>query len=137
MFFKKKTLNDMRKQIEHDEKRWAIEKPLLDRRAALNDEKNDYRKKRWSIKMSTSKLLILFLFLNCTLIEIFTGWAIVKMLGIALIAGTAIDFTPLVTLIGAVVSEVVGYAIYSLKATKENTAGGIVYDQAMNERAVG
>ena len=38
------------------------------------------------------------------------------------------DFTPLVTLIGAVISEVIGYAIYSLKAMKENTSGGIVYD---------
>jgi len=43
------------------------------------------------------------------------------------------DFSPLVTLIGAVVSEVIGFAIYSIKATKENTKGGIVYDTAMKE----
>ena len=42
------------------------------------------------------------------------------------------DFTPLVTLIGAVISEVIGYAVYSLKAMKENTSGGIVYDSALN-----
>lgn len=41
------------------------------------------------------------------------------------------DFTPLVTLIGAVVSEVIGFAIYALKAMKENSKGGIVYDTAM------
>ena len=51
------------------------------------------------------------------------------------------DFTPLVTLIGAVISEVIGYAIYSLKAMKENTSGGIVYDSAIgnndNNNSVG
>lgn len=52
------------------------------------------------------------------------------MLKIAATTGL-IDFSPLVTLIGAVVSEVFGYAIYSLKAAKENTAGGLVYDMAM------
>jgi hypothetical protein len=43
------------------------------------------------------------------------------------------DLTPLVTLIGAVVSEVIGFAIYSIKAAKENTKGGLVYDKAMKE----
>ena len=42
------------------------------------------------------------------------------------------DFTPLVTLIGAVVSEVIGFGVYSLKSTKENTVGGIVYDSVIN-----
>ena len=56
----------------------------------------------------------------------------VKMLSLALIAGTMIDFTPLVALIGAVVGEVFSYAIYSLKSTKENTVGGIVYDSVIN-----
>ena len=27
-----------------------------------------------------------------------------------------------------------GFAIYAVKSTKENTAGGIIYDQAMNNR---
>ena len=81
-------------------------------------------------KMSTSKLLILFLFINCTLIEIFTGWSTVAMLSIAATTGI-LDFSPLVTLIGAVVGEVIGYGIYSAKAAKENTAGGLTYDLAM------
>ena len=84
-------------------------------------------------KLSTSKLLILFLFINCTLIEVFTGWAMIKMLAIALATGLTIDFTPLVALIGAVVGEVFGYAVYSLKAMKENTVGGLVYDSALRE----
>ena len=59
----------------------------------------------------------------------------VKMLSLAFVAGTMIDFTPLVALIGAVVGEVFGYAIYSLKSTKENTVGGIVYDSVINNNS--
>ena len=82
-------------------------------------------------KLTTSKWLILFLFINCTVIELFTGWSVIKMLAIAKENGVPIDFTPLVTLIGAVVGEVLGYAVYSLKSAKENTVGGIVYETAM------
>lgn len=89
--------------------------------------KDDKRKQK-----TTSKLLIFFLFLNCTLIEIFTCWTTVKAIQIAPELGM-IDFTPLTTLIGAVVSEVIGFAIYSIKSAKENSANGIVYEMAMKE----
>ena len=59
----------------------------------------------------------------------------VKMLSLAFVAGTMIDFTPLVALIGAVVGEVFSYAIYSLKSAKENTVGGIVYDSIINNNS--
>lgn len=116
--------------IEKKEQSWLFKKQLLERQEKIKDEKKSFKKSK---KLSTSKLLIAFLFLNCTIIEIFTGWAIAKMLQISLINNSMIDFTPLVTLIGAVIGEVVGYAIYSLKATKENTQGGVVYDAAMKE----
>ncbi|MBP3801389.1 MAG: hypothetical protein J6I85_05160 [Clostridia bacterium] len=41
------------------------------------------------------------------------------------------DFSPLITLIGAVVGEVIGFAIYSIKAAKENTKNGITYELAL------
>ena len=44
--------------------------------------------------------------------------------------GNPMDFSPLVTLIGAVVTEVIGFAVYAVKATKENTANGITYMMA-------
>lgn len=84
-------------------------------------------------KKSTTKLLIAFLFLNCTLIELFTGWVTVQNILLVKSAGAPLDFTPLVTLIGAVVGEVMGFAIYAAKSAKENTAGGIVYDSIMKE----
>lgn len=117
------------KKILKQEQEWEKEKTLLERKEKIKKEKKKFK----SNKITTSKLLILFLFLNCSLIEIFTGWAIAKMLYISLLTGNAIDFTPLVTLIGAVVGEVLGYAIYSLKATKENTSGGVVYDMAIKD----
>lgn len=131
MFFrKKKNIIEARIALEEEEKQWAQEKKLLDRLIVLKSEQNQYKEKKK--KMSTSKLLILFLFINCSLIEIFTGWATIKMLNIAFSTGL-IDFTPLVALIGAVVGEVLGYAIYSLKAAKENTINGITYLNAQYE----
>lgn len=117
------------KKILKQEQEWEKEKTLLERKEKIKKEKKKFKNN----KITTSKLLILFLFLNCSLIEIFTGWAIAKMLYISSLTGNAIDFTPLVTLIGAVVGEVLGYAIYSLKATKENTSGGVVYDMAIKD----
>ena len=84
-------------------------------------------------KISTTKILISFLFINCTLLELFTGWVTVENLILARDFGVAIDFTPLVTLIGIVLGEVFGFAVYAAKATKENTCGGIQYETAIRE----
>ena len=88
-------------------------------------------------KISTTKLLMLFLFLNCTAIEIFTGWVTIQNLILAQSIGIPLDFTPLVTLVGAVVAEVMSLAVYAIKSTKENTAGGIVYDTVFQEESKG
>lgn len=84
-------------------------------------------------KISTTKLLILFLFLNCTAIEIFTGYVTVMNLMLARDFMIALDFTPLVTLVGTVVTEVIGFGVYALKSMKENTCGGIIYESTMKE----
>jgi F0F1-type ATP synthase assembly protein I len=115
------------KKIEKQEKKWAKKKDLIERKQKIKEEKRAIKSK----KKSTTKILIFFLFLNCTLIELFTGWATVQSLNIALLTDQAVDFSPLVTLIGTVVGEVVGFAVYAAKASKENSAGGLVYDQIM------
>lgn len=84
-------------------------------------------------KISCTKLIVLFLFINCTLVELFTGWVTIQNLILAQTVGVALDFTPLNTLVGTVVAEVLGFAIYAAKSTKENSKGGIVYDLALNE----
>lgn len=78
----------------------------------------------------------MFLFINCTLIEIFTGYATLKSFELAYSIGYGVDFSPLVALIGAVVGEVIGFAIYAVKSSKENSQGGIVYDIAMLEQGI-
>ena len=114
------------------EHRWQREKEVLERKYKLKQEKRDF-KKQFLPKISTSKLLILFLFINCTIIELFTGFVTLKSLDLTTLTMANPDFTPLVALIGAVVSEVVGYAVYALKSAKENTAGGITYEAAMRQ----
>jgi hypothetical protein len=114
------------------EHRWQREKEVLERKCKLKQEKREF-KKQFLPKISTSKLLILFLFINCTIIELFTGFVTLKSLDLTTLTMANPDFTPLVALIGAVVSEVVGYAVYALKSAKENTAGGITYETAMRQ----
>ena len=120
-----------KESILKEEKEWEQDKIYLERQKKLKEEKRNFFKRL--PKFSTSKLLILFLFLNCTLIELFTAWVTIQSIGLVQITMTAPDFSPLITLIGAVVSEVIGFAIYSIKAAKENTKGGIVYESAMRE----
>lgn len=120
------------REITIKEHRWQREKEVLERKYKLKQEKREF-KKQFLPKISTSKLLILFLFINCTIIELFTGFVTLKSLDLTTLTMASPDFTPLVALIGAVVSEVVGYAVYALKSAKENTAGGITYEAAMRQ----
>jgi hypothetical protein len=116
-----------KEKIEREERRWTTEKDLIKRHQKINEERRELYKNR----ITTTKLLILFLFINCTIIEIFTGWTVVQSIQLAKITGLTPDFSPLVTLIGASISEIFSFAIYALKSTKENTEGGIVYMNAM------
>lgn len=122
--FRKKSLREQEHEIKREEIYWNTEKVILERKQKLREEKREMRKPK---KMSTTKFLIGFLFINCTLVELFTGWATAQSLKISYTTGNPMDFSPLVTLIGAVVTEVMGFAVYAVKATKENTANGITY----------
>lgn len=125
--FRKKSLREQEHEIRREEIYWNAEKVILERKQKLHEEKREMRKPK---KMSTTKFLIGFLFINCTLVELFTGWATAQSLKISYTTGNPMDFSPLVTLIGAVVTEVMGFAVYAVKATKENTANGITYMMA-------
>lgn len=126
-FFRKKSLREQEHEIKREEIYWNAEKVILERKQKLREEKREMRKSK---KISTTKFLIGFLFINCTLVELFTGWATTQSLKISYATGNPMDFSPLVTLIGAVVTEVMGFAVYAVKATKENTANGITYMMA-------
>lgn len=118
-----------REGILQEVQEWEKDKLYLEKKKQLKQDKRKFFSK--IPKISTSKLLILFLFLNCTAIELFTAWITIKSIELVQITMMAPDFSPLITLIGAVVSEVIGFAIYSIKAAKENTKNGITYELAL------
>lgn len=126
-------LREKEKYISSQEKLWSKEKGLLEREYKMKAErkslKDKFRDKR--DKIANSKLLIWFLFMNCTIIELFTIWVISKELVLAENGILIPDLSPLMALITTVVAEVIGFGIYAVKSTKENTQGGIVYEAAM------
>ena len=121
-------INKRRHSLRKKQRRWEQEKEILVEQIKLKEDKDKVKNK----KVSTSKLIILFLFINCTIVELFTGYITLIDLRLAQTTGI-VDFTPIVTLIGAVVGEVISFAIYAVKSTKENTQGGITYQSMMNE----
>lgn len=120
------------KKLAKEEKVWAQEKELLQREYNLKEDKKNFKNSKKK-KMSMSKKLICFLFINCTLIELFVGWVTIKSLNISMVTMYAADLSPLVALVGAVVGEVIGYAVYAIKSARENTVNGITYMYAEHE----
>lgn len=105
--------------------KWQQERELLIAEQQMKKERKEIRSRS---KTTTSKLLTFFLFGSCTAIEIFTLVIIVKGMNM----GYGITTGPLEMLISSLFTEVAGFAVYSLKAAKENTKGGIIYEAAMN-----
>lgn len=110
-------------QVKQKQERWNVERTSLEAENKINQEYKQLKKSSRKIKMpSTSKLMLGFLFINCTAIELFTGWVTYE----SILIGQP-DYSPLITLIGAVVGEVIGLGTYYVKACKENTEGGVTY----------
>ncbi len=72
-------------------------------------------------KLQFSKLMLLFLLVNCTVIEVFAMAAMWFMQ----------DLSPLVALIGAVCTETISVCAYFIKSAQENSVGGITHDLAV------
>lgn len=110
-------------------KDWDKEKQYLNLQQDMKHEreqiKNKYKEQKK--KLTTTKFLMFFLFISCSVVELFTIYITIKIINV----GFEIDLTPLTMLITAVVAEVIGFAIYSLKSSKENTKGGIIYETAL------
>lgn len=86
-----------------------------------------------NLKMTTTKFIIFFLFINCIFVQLFCCAATWRSLEVAEITSISPDFTALVTLVGSIVTETIAYAIYCLKSVKENCKGGIIYDSIIND----
>lgn len=117
-----------------NKKIWANEKERLKCQNQIDEEKKELKGKSKEMKLpSWSKLLSLLLFINFTALEIFVGWVTVRSFALAFQYGTSPDFTPLITLMSAVLGETISYAIYALKSKAENTKGGIVYESMIQQ----
>ena len=129
------TLKEKERYVLSQEKIWNKEKEILERQYKIKAERKSLKEKfkEKKDKIANSKLLVWFLFINCTIIELFTIWVICRELGLAAEGILAPDLSPLMALITTVVAEVIGFGIYALKSTKENTEGGIVFETAMRE----
>lgn len=119
---KQKKLN---KKVEN----WEKEKIILLKKQELKEQKKEIKNKgkQQKRKLTTTKLLTFFLFINCTIIQLFTLYITWKQINI----GYGADLTPLQMLITTVVGQVIVFAVYSLKSLKENTKGGIIYQTAL------
>ena len=129
------TLKEKERYILSQEKIWNKEKEILEKEYKIKAERKSLKEKfkEKKDKIANSKLLVWFLFINCTVIEIFTIWVIIRELGLAAEGILMPDLSPLMALITTVVAEVIGFGIYALKSTKENTEGGIIFETAMQE----
>lgn len=129
------TLKEKERYVLSQEKIWNKEKEILEREYKIKAERKSLKEKfkEKKNKIANSKLLVWFLFINCTIIELFTIWVICRELGLAAEGILSPDLSPLMALITTVVAEVIGFGIYALKSTKENTEGGIVFETAMRE----
>ncbi len=130
---KTKYLKELEKDGTLQESIWKEERPLIERQNKIKEEQKTLVQK---VKKKTpwSKRLLVFLFINFTILEGFIAWVTVKSFSLAFMYGLAPDFTPLITLIGAVMGETLSYGIYIAKSKAENTQNGIVYELAMLDK---
>ena len=122
-FIKKKLLEFRGKRLKARESYWKEEKPLFEREITLTEDKRKTKDKK---KLSTTKLIVAFIFLNCTIVEIYSMIVMYQLR----------DISSLCALITAVIGETISFAVYSAKATRENTVGGMTYEMAMRDAGV-
>ena len=125
-------------------RRWQKEKTILEKEQKIEEEKYALKKRSWDRKLPFSKILMIFLFINFTILEFFTAWVTIQSFSLAYTIGTMPDFMPLITLLGAIIGETLSYAVYSAKSKAENTKDGLIYETTLlnmqnenNDGAVG
>ena len=133
-FLQLRKLRRYKDNINFQQKIWLQLKPIKLRENKLEQEKKEINDEKKKIKLpSWSKMLLIFLFLNFTFLELFIGYVTFQSFALAFTIGVMPDFTPLVTLIGLVAGETISYGVYCAKSKAENIQGGIVRDLAVKE----
>lgn len=117
------------RQITQKQKKWVIQRFNIQRE---NDIRNDYKRiqNKNPFKLTTGKLAMWFLFVLCVVVVIFTGWIAIQQINLSYAIGMSPNFTPLITMIGAIMGATIDVAAYFAKSAKENSQGGIIFEAA-------
>ena len=135
MNFKERKIQKLKEKTFSEQELWDQERPLLATQKKIKEEKEELNKKELKLP-SWSKLFLAFLLINFTILEVFIGWVTIRSFDLAFQTISSPDFTPLITLISAVVGETISYGIYCAKSKAENTSGGVVHDIAVQENSM-
>lgn len=73
-------------------------------------------------KLTTTKIFLYLLFINCILIE---------LVAVVLWIKTDMKFDLFNNIVRPLITQLLGFAIYSYKSMRENTEGGITYMTAL------
>lgn len=120
--FKKLSKADYDKQLKEVQK----EKELFDKRKEIDEVKRSMR--RWN-PPTTTKIIMFFIFANCTIVEIYAMWVMWYLM----------NLDALYALISAVVGESVSFAVYAAKAyneTKQEELIKLERDKMENEEEI-
>ncbi len=104
-----RTLDELEKEIEWCQR----QKTLYDKKKEIHDLKRSMR--RWK-PPTTTKLLMVFIFLNCTVVEVYSMVAMWVIM----------DLSPLYSLITSVVAESLSFAVYAAKAYNETKQEALI-----------
>ena len=113
----KKTYEDQKKKAEE----YALKKK---QRQELYAIRHQYDKERKTL--TTCKKLTIFALADCVVIQIFSMFAMIYLQDISAIYS-------LIAIVGSILCEVFSLVSYNHKSTKENTEGGITYQDMMNK----
>lgn len=112
---------------------WNYEKELekASKYALLRKQKREIKELRHQFdipreKLTTSKKLTIFALADCTVIQLFSMFAMLYLHDISALYS-------LIAIVGTVMCEAFSLASYNHKSMRENTEGGIKYQDMMNE----
>lgn len=100
-------------ELERERQLYTKQKEVWDKQSEIRDVKRSMR--RWQ-PPSTTKVLMAYIFLNCTVVEIYSMVAMWHLQ----------DLSALYTLITAVVGETISFAVYAAKSYHETKQEEII-----------
>ena len=112
-------------ELEKEKKRYTQQKELYEKEKEIHDIKASMR--RWK-PPTTTKVIMAFLFLNCSAVEIYSMVVMWQLM----------DLSALYSLITAVVTESISFAVYAAKRYNEKKQEELIKlerDKMMSETA--